>query len=77
MIDGALEKWKLDPPTAEVPSYRKTEHKVNGINAAFRADRESIKERLGTAGFSMVDVRSPAEHQGERRPAATGFFTRR
>ena len=66
-MDGGLKKWKLEnyPLTAEVPAYEKTDYKVAQINAEYRADRDYIKERLGKAGFAMVDVRSPAEYKGE------------
>jgi thiosulfate/3-mercaptopyruvate sulfurtransferase len=67
LMDGGLKKWKLEnrPLTADVPSYPPTHYRVTRINAEYRADRDYIKTRLNRPGFSMVDVRSPAEYAGE------------
>lgn len=67
LINGGLKKWKAEnrPLTAEAPSYAPTDYKVTKVNSEFRADRDYIKARLETDGFAMVDVRSPAEYNGE------------
>lgn len=67
LMDGGRKKW-LDegrPTTTDVPSYPTTSYTVKGINADLRADRDYIKQRLGSSGFGLVDVRSPAEYVGD------------
>jgi thiosulfate/3-mercaptopyruvate sulfurtransferase len=67
LMDGGLKKWKAEdrPMTADVPQYERVPYKVAQINHDYRADRDYIKTRLGTRSFEMVDVRSPAEFNGE------------
>jgi thiosulfate/3-mercaptopyruvate sulfurtransferase len=67
LMDGGIKKWNADgrPLTTDVPSYSATNYQVTGINSAYRADRDYIKQRLDNNGFGLVDVRSPAEFSGE------------
>jgi thiosulfate/3-mercaptopyruvate sulfurtransferase len=67
LMDGGLKKWQAEgrPLTAEVPHYPPTNYRVLKINSKYRADRDHIKQRLGSPSFQMVDVRSPAEYSGE------------
>jgi thiosulfate/3-mercaptopyruvate sulfurtransferase len=67
LMDGGRKKWLAEerPTTTDVPSYPATNYKVSKINADYRADRDFIKQRLGKQGFSLVDVRSPAEYVGD------------
>ncbi len=67
LMDGGVKKWKLDgrPLTADVPTYPATNYKVAKINSELRADRDYVKARLGSPGFALVDVRSPAEYVGD------------
>jgi thiosulfate/3-mercaptopyruvate sulfurtransferase len=67
LMNGGLKKWKAEnrPMTDAAPSYTLTDYKVRKVNHEYRADRDFIKVRLGTKGFGLVDVRSPAEFTGE------------
>ncbi len=67
LMDGGRKKWLAEerPLTTDVPSYPPTNYKVSKINAEYRADRDYIKQRLGKQGFTLVDVRSPAEYVGD------------
>ena len=67
LMDGGRKKW-VDEGRAvntEDPKYAPVSYSIQGINPDLRADRDYIKERLGNAGFAMVDVRSPAEYVGD------------
>jgi thiosulfate/3-mercaptopyruvate sulfurtransferase len=67
LMDGGRKKW-LDegrPVTTDIPQPTPVNYTVRNINADLRADRDYIKQRLGKAGFAMVDVRSPAEYVGD------------
>jgi thiosulfate/3-mercaptopyruvate sulfurtransferase len=67
LMDGGMKKWKLEnrPLTAEIPTYAPTMYRISRINEEYRADRDRIKGRLDAHDFALVDVRSPAEYQGE------------
>ncbi len=67
LIDGGRKKLAAENRefVTDVPHYTKTDYKVAHVNADLRADRDYIRQRLGKADFSMVDVRSPAEYVGD------------
>lgn len=67
LMDGGLKKWQAEnrPMTAVVPEYPPTQYSVKTINHEYRADRDYIRQRVGTNHIAMVDVRSPAEYSGE------------
>lgn len=67
LVDGGRKKWLAEnrPTTTEVPSYPTSNYKVTQIHEDYRADRDYIKQRLEKGGFGLVDVRSPAEYNGE------------
>jgi thiosulfate/3-mercaptopyruvate sulfurtransferase len=67
LMDGGRKKWLAEerPTTTDVPTYLKSSYKVGKINTQYRADRDYIKQHLGKKGFSLVDVRSPAEYVGD------------
>jgi thiosulfate/3-mercaptopyruvate sulfurtransferase len=67
LMDGGLKKWKLENRelTSAVPRYEPAGYRVSKVNREYRADRDFIRTRLGNKGFRMVDVRSPAEYNGE------------
>ena len=67
ILDGGRRYWldnglpvTTDPPTHEAAGYRLPEP-----DFSLRAFRDDILPRLGDAGLSLVDVRSPAEFNGE------------
>jgi thiosulfate/3-mercaptopyruvate sulfurtransferase len=67
ILNGGRRYW-LDnglPVTTDVPSYAPTTFAVNGPDFTLRAFRDDILPRLGDPGFTLVDVRSPAEFNGE------------
>ena len=67
LMDGGRKKW-LDegrPTTAEAPSAGGGNISVAEANQALRARRDVVLQGLGNAGRALVDVRSPAEFNGE------------
>jgi thiosulfate/3-mercaptopyruvate sulfurtransferase len=67
LLDGGRVKWLADKReiTTEVPSYASTSYKAGEPNNDIRAFRDQILSTLGKEGFTLVDVRSPAEYSGE------------
>jgi thiosulfate/3-mercaptopyruvate sulfurtransferase len=67
LMDGGRKKW-LDeqrPTTTDAPSASPSQYKASDPNMNLRARRDEVLSRLGTQGSAMVDVRSPAEYNGE------------
>ena len=67
ILDGGRRYW-LDhglPLTTDVPTYAATGYELPEPDFAFRAFRDDILPRLGETGLALVDVRSPAEYNGE------------
>jgi thiosulfate/3-mercaptopyruvate sulfurtransferase len=67
ILDGGRKYW-LDnglPVTVDVPSHAPTGIELPEPDPALRAFRDDILPRLGDANLSLVDVRSPAEFNGE------------
>jgi thiosulfate/3-mercaptopyruvate sulfurtransferase len=67
LIDGGRKKWLAEnrETTTDTPTYPVTNYKVSHINYEYRADRDTIKNRLNDSNFVLVDVRSPAEYVGD------------
>jgi thiosulfate/3-mercaptopyruvate sulfurtransferase len=67
ILDGGWKLWTARglPTTTEVPSYPPTGYELPEPDFSLRAFRDDILPRLGDAGLSLVDVRSPAEFRGE------------
>ncbi len=69
LIDGGRKKLVAEGRqlVSDKPLYSRTSYKVGKVNAALRADRDYIRQRLGRTGadFALVDVRSPAEYVGD------------
>jgi thiosulfate/3-mercaptopyruvate sulfurtransferase len=67
LLDGGRKYW-LDqnlPLTTDVPAYAATGYRLPEPDFAFRAFRDDILPRLGDPELALVDVRSPAEFNGE------------
>jgi thiosulfate/3-mercaptopyruvate sulfurtransferase len=67
ILNGGRKYW-LDnglPVTTDVPNHAPTNIQVPEPDYALRAFRDDIIPRLGQSGFTLVDVRSPAEFSGE------------
>jgi thiosulfate/3-mercaptopyruvate sulfurtransferase len=67
ILNGGRRYW-LDnglPVTTDVPTPAATNIQLPEPDYALRAFRDDILPRLGDAGFTLVDVRSPAEYSGE------------
>ncbi|MCI0581987.1 MAG: sulfurtransferase [Chloroflexi bacterium] len=67
ILDGGWKLWtaRALPTTTEVPQYPATSYELPEPDFSLRAFRDDILPRLGDAGLSLVDVRSPAEFRGE------------
>jgi thiosulfate/3-mercaptopyruvate sulfurtransferase len=67
IINGGRKFW-LDnglPLTTDVPSYAATGYELPEPDFALRAFQGDILPRLGASDFALVDVRSPAEFNGD------------
>ena len=67
ILDGGRKYW-LDnglPLTTSEPDVAATDYRLPEADFALRAFRDDILPRLGDAGLTLVDVRSPAEFNGE------------
>jgi thiosulfate/3-mercaptopyruvate sulfurtransferase len=67
ILNGGRKYW-LDnglPIGTDVPSHQPTGYKLGEADFKLRAFRDDILPRLGDPGFALVDVRSPAEFNGE------------
>src|SRR4029450_9630665 len=67
ILDGGRKYW-LDnglPLTTEVPSYPAHGYALPEPDFGLRAYRDDILPRLGDPELVLVDVRSPAEFNGE------------
>ena len=67
ILDGGRKFW-LDnglPLTTDAPDVAATDYRLPEADFALRAFRDDILPRLGDTGLTLVDVRSPAEYNGE------------
>ena len=67
ILNGGRKFW-LDnglPLTTDLPSYAPTGIQLGDPDFSLRAFRDDILPRLGDADLALVDVRSPAEFNGE------------
>ncbi len=67
LLNGGRVKWLADKreTTTEVPSYAPTTYTASEPQADISAMRDYILGHLGESGFTLVDVRSPAEYSGQ------------
>ena len=67
ILDGGRKFW-LDnglPLSTDIPSYEPTGYELQEPDFSLRAFRDDILPRLGDPELALVDVRSPAEYNGE------------
>ena len=67
ILNGGRKYW-LDnglPVTTDVPSYDATDIQLPEPDFSLRAFRDDVLPRLGDPTLALVDVRSPAEFNGE------------
>src|SRR5215216_4171747 len=67
ILNGGRKFW-LDnglPLSTDVPQYRETGYELPEAEFSLRAFRDDILPRIGDSGLALVDVRSPAEYNGE------------
>ncbi len=67
LLNGGRRYW-LDqnlPLSTEVPTYAATDYRLGTPDLSIRAFRDDILPRLGDPQLALVDVRSPAEYNGE------------
>ena len=67
ILNGGRKYW-LDqglPLTVDAPDHAPTDYQLPEPDFALRAYRDDILPRLGDEGLALVDVRSPAEFNGE------------
>ncbi len=67
LMDGGRVKWLADnrPTTTAVPVVAATTYRAQPANQALRARRDEVIEVARHGGRQLVDVRSPAEFNGE------------
>ena len=67
LMDGGRKKWVAEnrPQTKDVPQPKKTVYKASNLNAELRAKRARVLDALDDGKTTLVDVRSPAEYNGE------------
>ena len=67
ILNGGRKYW-LDhglPLTTDVPSHEPTDYQLPAVHESLRAYRDDILPRLDDRNLVLVDVRSPAEYNGE------------
>jgi len=67
ILNGGRKYW-LDnglPLSTDVPGYADTGYELPELDNSLRAFRDDILPRLDDPGLVLVDVRSPAEYNGE------------
>ena len=67
ILNGGRRYWVDNglPVTVDVPTYAATAVTVGEVDPTLRAFRDDVLTRLGDPGLALVDVRSPAEFNGE------------
>jgi thiosulfate/3-mercaptopyruvate sulfurtransferase len=67
ILNGGRAKWIAEgrPLVKEVPATPRATFRAKAADPSIRAFRDQVRERIGTAGAALVDVRSPQEYSGE------------
>ena len=68
LMNGGRKKWELEgrPLTTDPSQVTPTTYRVQNVDLSYRAYMEDVKPYVGApSGKALVDVRSPAEYNGE------------
>jgi thiosulfate/3-mercaptopyruvate sulfurtransferase len=67
LMDGGRKKWLEEnrPTTKDIPSPQKASYKAKDADLSLRADRDEVLKAIKDSKHALVDVRSPAEYNGE------------
>ena len=67
LMNGGRAKWAAEnrPLTTDVPSPGRKTYRVSEPNESIRAYREQVLAAVNASSISLVDVRAPAEYNGE------------
>ena len=67
ILNGGRKYWLAQklPTTKDVPSYEPTGFELPVADFSHRAFRDDVLEQIDASGAAIVDVRSPAEYNGE------------
>jgi thiosulfate/3-mercaptopyruvate sulfurtransferase len=67
LMDGGRKKWVDEnrQTSKDRPSPQRTQYKAKDPNSDLRAKRDQVLKALGQNKVALVDVRSPAEYNGE------------
>jgi thiosulfate/3-mercaptopyruvate sulfurtransferase len=68
LMNGGRKKWELEgrPLTTEVPRLTPTQYSARPLDLTYRAYMRDVQPYVGAPdGKALVDVRSPAEYNGE------------
>ncbi|MBI3965767.1 MAG: sulfurtransferase [Chloroflexi bacterium] len=68
LMNGGRKKWELEgrPLTTEAARITPTQYRAKALDLTYRAYMPDVRPYVGApAGKALVDVRSPAEYQGE------------
>ena len=67
LMDGGRKKWMDEnrPTTKDMPSPQRASYKAKDPDTKLRARRDEVLKALNNKKNALVDVRSPAEYNGE------------
>jgi thiosulfate/3-mercaptopyruvate sulfurtransferase len=68
LMNGGRKKWELEgrPLTTDKPQVQPSQYRAKDLDLTYRALMQDVRPFVGApAGKALVDVRSPAEYNGE------------
>jgi thiosulfate/3-mercaptopyruvate sulfurtransferase len=67
LMDGGRKKWVEEgrPTTKDAPRAAATSYRAKDPDFSLRASRDEVLKAIGGGKHALVDVRSPAEYNGE------------
>jgi thiosulfate/3-mercaptopyruvate sulfurtransferase len=67
LMNGGRKKWELEGRelVKDVPQPPRATYRAGEPDASLRALQHEVRQHIGTPGTALVDVRSPAEYNGE------------